>query len=197
MSGWPRWGTLVVVVGAAVATSSALWGTGWGLALASGSTNRGVPTAVRNLGISAVASPSATKPLFPGGDGDVVLTITNNNGVPMTVTRVGLPTNTTYAAGYTSETLTTPKTGCSSRTSQVIWRFSTATNGNTHTLTTPLVVRAKATLSVTLTNGASMTTSAPAACESTYFSMPPMAGVVASAGEGTATASPAADGWTS
>jgi hypothetical protein len=52
-------------------------------------------------------------------------------------------------------------------------------------------------LVVTFTNDASMTTSAPAACVNTYFSMPSLTGVTATGGAATATTSPATDSWTS
>jgi hypothetical protein len=50
---------------------------------------------------------------------------------------------------------------------------------------------------VTLSNDASMTSSAPAACEGAFFSMPSLTGIAASGGPGTATPTPAVDGWTS
>jgi hypothetical protein len=52
-------------------------------------------------------------------------------------------------------------------------------------------------LTVTLTNDASMTTAAPAACENTYFSMPSLTGLTATGGAATATTSPVTDSWTS
>jgi hypothetical protein len=43
-----------------------------------------------------------------------------------------------------------------------------------------------------------MTTASPAACENTFFSMPSLTGITASATAGaTATPSPATDAWTS
>jgi hypothetical protein len=140
--------------------------------------------------------------LYPGGNGDVVLTINNPNPFPVTVTAVQLPTNTTYATGYTTSALTTTQTGCIASTpSDVIWNYSTSSSGSSHTLTSALTVAASGQsndpLTVTLTNDASMTTSAPAACASTYFSMPSLTGVTATGGAGTATTSPATDSWTS
>lgn len=116
--------------------------------------------------------------------------------------RVNLPTSTTYATGYTTSALTTTQSGCLSTTpSDVIWNYSTTTSGSAHTLTTPLVVgaigNANDPLTVTLTNDASMTASAPAACENTYFSMPSLTGIAASGGAGTVTTTPATDAWTS
>jgi hypothetical protein len=62
-------------------------------------------------------------------------------------------------------------------------------------LTTPLVVGAKATLTVTRTNDASMTPAAPAARQAVQFSMPTLTGVSATAGSGTTTTSPATHAW--
>ena len=79
--------------------------------------------------------------------------------------------------------------------SDVAWNFSTTTSGSSHTLTTPLTVaasgKANNPLTVTLTNGATMGSSAPLACANTYFSMPSLTGITASGGgTGTATTSP-------
>ena len=98
----------------------------------------------------------------------MVLTITNPNAIPVTVTGLNRPTNATYASGYTTSALSVAQTGCSSVSSDVIWNYSTDTTGSAHTLTTPLVVAANGTLIVTLTDDASMTAAAPAACENTY-----------------------------
>lgn len=155
-----------------------------------------------NLTISAVASPAAGNLLYPGGNGDVVLTISNPNSYPVAVTAVNLPTNTTYATGYTTSALSSTQTGCLAATpSDVIWNYSTATSGSSHTLTTAVTVAASGQannpLTVTLTNDASMTAGAPAACENTYFSMPALTGITATGGAATVTTSPATDSWTS
>ena len=57
--------------------------------------------------------PAAGNVLYPGGSGDVVLTISNPNPYPVTVTAVNLPTNTTYATGYTTSALTTTQAAAS------------------------------------------------------------------------------------
>jgi len=149
-----------------------------------------------------VSSPAPTNQLYPGGTGDVVLTISNPNPYPVTVTGVDLPTNATYAGGYTTAALSTTQTGCLSSTpSDVIWNFATSTSGNVHTLTTALTVGASGNannpLTVTLTNDASMTAAAPAACAAAFFSMPSLTGIVATGGAASATTSPATDAWTS
>jgi hypothetical protein len=192
---------LSAVTGAALAGSAAFAASNWVVGLNGGSSGEAQSGSISNLTISAVASPSATNLLYPGGNGDVVLTISNPNSFPVTVTAVQLPTNTTYAQGYTTSALTTTQTGCLSSTpDDVIWNFSTSSSGSSHTLTTALVVAASGQtgnpLTVTLTNDASMTSAAPAACVSTFFQMPALTGVSATAG-GSATASPATDSWTS
>lgn len=131
----------------------------------------------------------------------MVLSISNPNPFPVTVTAVNLPTNTTYATGYTTSALTT-QTGCVAATpSGVTWSYATGSSGSSHTLTTPLTVAASGQannpLVVTMTNDATMASGAPAACENTYFSMPSLAGVTATGGAATATTSPATDSWTS
>lgn len=172
--------------------------TSWVVGLAGGSSGESQSASVSNLTITAVATPAPGNQLYPGGTGDVVATITNPNSFPVTLTGVDLPASTVYATGYTSSTLTTTQTGCLSTTpSDVTWNYATTTSGTAHTLTTPLTVAANGTLTVTLTNDATMTLGAPAACEGTYFSLPSLTGIAASGGAATATTSPATDGWTS
>jgi hypothetical protein len=187
---------IALVGGAAYGVSS------WVVGLTAGSSGEGQSANVSNLTITAVASPSPTNLLYPGGTGDVVVTIANPNPYPVTITAVQLPTNATYATGYTTSALTTTQTGCLAATpSDVIWNYSTGTSGTSHTLTSALTVGASGAsnnpLVVTLTNDGSMTAAAPAACENTYFSMPSLTGVPATGGAATSTTSPATDGWTS
>lgn len=185
-------------VGAVMAGAGAYAATNWVVGLNAGSSGEGQSAAIANLTITAVASPVASNLLYPGGNGDVVATINNPNPYPVTITAVLLPTNTTFANGFSNSSLTTANTNCSATTpSDVIWNFSTSTSGSSHTLTSALTVAANATLTVTFTNDASMTSAAPAACASTYFSMPSLAGVTATGGAATATSSPATDSWTS
>jgi hypothetical protein len=185
-----------------LAAGAAYAATNWVVGLNGGSSAEGQSASISNLTISAVASPAASNLLYPGGNGDVVVTISNPNPYPVTITAVNLPTNTTYATGYTTSALTTTQAGCLAATpSNVIWNFSTATSGSSHTLTTPITVAASGQannpLTVTFTNDASMTTAAPAACASTYFSMPSLTGVAATGGAASATTSPATNSWTS
>ncbi|MGO9581427.1 MAG: hypothetical protein ACLP36_01320 [Acidimicrobiales bacterium] len=193
---------VAAVTGALFAGGTAFAATNWIVGLSAGSSGEAQSATVSNLTIAATAAPAASNVLYPGGNGDVVLTITNPNPYPVTITAVNLPTNTTYATGYTTSALTTTQTGClASSPSDVIWNYSTATSGTSHTLTTALTVAASGQpndpLTVTLTNDASMTSGAPTACENTYFSMPSLTGVTATGGAATVTTSPATDSWTS
>lgn len=186
------------VLGVVAAGTAAFAATNWIVGLNSGSSAEAQSGSVANLTITSVASPSPSNLLYPGSTGDAVATITNPNSFPVTITGVKLPTSTTYATGYTTSALSTTQTGCLSSTpSYVIWNYSTTTSGSSHTLNTQLVVAANGSLTVTFTNDASMTTSSPTACENTYFSMPSLTGVTATAGGGTATTSPTTDYWNS
>ena len=144
-------GCLLVAAGAYAATN-------WVVGLNSGSSGEGQSATISNLSITAVAAPAAGNLLFPGGSGDVVVTIANPNSFPVTITAVNLPANTVQAGGFTSNTLGTAQIGCSTTTSAVTWNFATGTSGTSHTLTTPLTVGASAAannpLVVTLTSDA-------------------------------------------
>src|SRR5882762_5835601 len=190
------------LVGALLGGTGVYAVTNWVVGLGAGSSGEGQSATVANLTITAVASPAATNLLYPGGTGDVVVSISNPNPYPVTLTAVQLPTNTTYATGYTTSALSATQAGCLASTpSTVIWNFSTSSSGTSHTLTAPLTVGASGAannpLVVTLTNDASMGATAPAACESTFFSMPSLTGITATGGAATSTASPATGAWTS
>jgi hypothetical protein len=184
-------------MGAVMAGATAYAATNWIVGLNTSSSAEAQSAAITNLSISAVATPSATNLLYPGANGDVVLKITNPNAFPVTLTAVQLPANTTFATGYSDAALATANAGCTAGNSGVSWNFATATSGSSHSLTSPLSVAGNGTLTVTMTNAASMSTSAPAACASTFFSMPSLTGVSATGGAATATTGPATDSWTS
>ncbi|HEY5335813.1 MAG TPA: hypothetical protein VIJ71_07300 [Mycobacteriales bacterium] len=192
-----------IVLGMVVAGVGAYAATNWVVGLASNSSGEAQSATLGKLTITATSSPAPGDLLDPGDSGDVVISIANANPYPVTITAVQLPTNTTFATGFTSSALTTTQSGCLSTTpSAVTWNFSTATSGSSHTLTTPLTVtasgKANNPLVVTLGDDAFMSSSAPLACANTFFSMPSLTGVTATGGgTGTATTSPATDGWTS
>ncbi|MGD0748733.1 MAG: hypothetical protein ABSB68_13075 [Acidimicrobiales bacterium] len=193
---------LSAVAGIVLAGAGAYAATNWVVGLSAGSSGQSQSATISNLSITAVSSPSPTNLLYPGGTGDVVVTISNPNPYPVTITAVQLPTNTTYATGYTTSALTTTQTGCLAATpSAVAWNFATGTSGSSHTLTTPLTVgasgQANNPLAVTLTNDASMGSTSPSACANTFFSLPALTGVTATGGAATSTTTPATDAWTS
>src|ERR1017187_5254759 len=137
------------LVGMALVGGAAYGVTNWIVGLNAGSSAEGHGAAVSNLSIAAVSSPSATNLLYPGANGDVVLTITNPNVFPVTITGVDLPTSSTFATGYTAAGLTGAIVGCDSSTSDVIWNYSTGTSGSVHTLSSALTVGASTSLTVT------------------------------------------------
>jgi hypothetical protein len=192
-----------ITLGMVLAGVAAYAATNWIVGLSSNSSGEAQSATISNVTIRAVAGPSASNLLSPGGAGDVVVTVSNANPYPVTITAVQLPTSTTYATGYTTNALTATQAGCVASTpSDVTWSFATTTSGSSHTLTTALTVAASGKadnpLTVTLTNDASMGLSAPLACANTYFSMPSLTGITATGGgSGTATTNPATDGWTS
>ena len=189
------------VIGMALVGGGAYAATNWIVGLVAGSSGEAQSATVQNLTITAVASPAATNLLYPGGNGDVVLTIANPNPYPVTVTGVNLPANTVFAGGFTASNLVTAQSGCSTSTSDVIWNFSTASSGTAHTLTSAVTVgpsgNANNPLTITLTNDASMTAAAPLACANTFFSMPSLTGIAATGGSATVTSTPVVGGWTS
>jgi hypothetical protein len=187
-------GCLLVAAGAYAATN-------WVVGLNGSSSGEGQSATIANLSITAVATPAPGNVLYPGGTGDVVVTIANPNSYPVSISSVNLPTSTTQAGGFTTSALSTAQTGCSTTTSGVTWNYATGTSGSSHTLSTPLTVGASGAsnnpLVVTLTNDALMSSTSPAACANTYFSMPALTGITATGGSATSTTTPATSGWTS
>ena len=190
----------VTIVGALLAGTGAYATTRW--TTAGSSTAQTQSVTVSNLVISAVVSPAATNLLYPGENSDVVVTISNPNPFPVTITAVNLPTNTTCATGCTTSALTATKAGCLFTTpSDVAWTYSTSTSDSSHTLRKAFTVAARGKadnpLTVTFLNCATMTAAASAACENTYFSMSALTGATATYGPTTASINPTSDSWTS
>lgn len=200
-----RWSSRRRIVSAAMGClltgGAAFAATNWIVGLNGGSDGLGQAATVANLTIAATASPSPTNLLYPGGSGDVVVTISNPNAFPVTITAVSLPTNTTYADGYTDSALSTASAACTAANSAVAWNYATGTSGSSHTLTTPLTVAASGQannpLVVTLTNVGIMGSTSASGCSGQYFKMPSFTGITATGGEATPTTSPATSGWTS
>ena len=190
---------LSAMVGTCLAGAAGYAATSWTLAQ-SGTASGGLVSApVTNLTMRAVAAPTPFPAdlLYPGASGDIMATITNPNTFAVTITAVKLPSNGTYAAGYTDASLSTARVGCSPVTpSGVTWAHATSVDGSAHTLTSPITVAAHSHITITFTSDATMAEAAPPTCQNTYFVMPPVTGLIASAGAARLTA-PATDSWTS
>lgn len=175
-------------IGTIMAGAAAYAATNWVIGLTSGSNGEGQSMSITTLTIKAVSSPAPGHLLYPGAEGDVVVTITNHNTFPVTITGVDLPTDGTFAGGFTTASLTSAQTGCATTNSHVYWNHSTAVTGSPHTLASPITVAAQGSVKVTFTDEAVMTTNSPSACESTYFSMPSFTGISATSANKTTTA---------
>jgi hypothetical protein len=201
-SRWSRRAKVVsAVCGCLLVAGGAYAATNWVVGLNASSSGEGQSATIANLTITAVATPAPGNVLFPGGTGDVVVTIANPNPYPVNLTAFNLPASTVQAGGFSNSALTTAQTGCSTSTSAVTWSFAT-TSGVSHSLpaggiTVGASGAANNPLVVTLTNDATMATTSPAACANTFFSMPAFTGITATGGNGTSTTSPATSGWTS
>ncbi|MGO8871223.1 MAG: hypothetical protein ACLQPH_07435 [Acidimicrobiales bacterium] len=79
---------VTAIVGALLAGTTAFAATNWILGLNGGSSAEGQSATTSNLTITAVASPSPSDLLYPGGTGDAVVTISNPNPYPVTITAV-------------------------------------------------------------------------------------------------------------
>jgi hypothetical protein len=179
------------VIGAVLAGGMAYAGTNWVVGLNSGSSGQGQAATISNLSITATTG-TLTHLLYPGGTGDVVVSVSNPNPFPVTITALTLPAATSYADAYSDSGLSSAVTGCAAATpSYVTWNGA----AGSHTLTSALTVAASGTLAVTFTNGASMGLNAPLACAGAYFKMSSLSGVAATGGAATATSSPATDTW--
>lgn len=187
------------IICACLASGVSYAATSWTLGPSGRSTAASPSAPITNLTVRAVIAPPAFRAdlLYPGASGTVMATISNPNAFPVTITALELPSNTSYAAGYTDSALTTPRVDCTASTpSGVTWGHATSTTGSVHTLAAPITVTARSAVTVTLIDGASMALAAPPACANTYFLMPPLAGFVASAGPAAHVSVVTTDGWT-
>jgi hypothetical protein len=202
-SRWSRRAKVVSAVsGCLLVAAGAYAATNWVVGLNGSSSGEGQSATIANLSITAVASPAPGNVLYPGGVGDVVVTIANPNSYPVNITAVNLPASTVQAGGFTTSALSTAQAGCTTATSGVTWNFATTTSGTSHTLplggvTVGASGASNNPLVVTLNNDALMSSTSPAACANTFFSMPALTGITATGGAGTSTTSPATSGWTS
>jgi hypothetical protein len=170
-----------------VATAASNWTVG----LSAGSSASAQAASITNLTITQVTPvPALTNQLYPAGNGDVKLTISNPNPFPVTIT--GLTTPATGAAGFSDAGLTTPVGGCNAASSTVTWQ-GTAGAHAVGTIVVAASGQANNPLTVTFSNAATMGASAPATCAGLFFSLPSLTGITATGGAATATTSPTTD----
>ncbi|MGN6607423.1 MAG: hypothetical protein ACTHMS_10515 [Jatrophihabitans sp.] len=186
-----RRGKVVTIAGVAAGAMTAFFvaaaATNWTVGINSGSDGEAQSATISNLTVTATASPTAGNLLYPGGTGDVVLTISNPNIFPVEVTGFSVPNDATFADGYSDSGLSSAQAGCDHTNSAVTW--AGAVNGSSANLTlgSNLVVAAAVgaspgTLHVTLTNAAAMGAGAPLACAGIYLKMPGFTNVAATGG---------------
>lgn len=111
--------------------------------------------------------------LYPNASGDVVIVVSNPNPFNVSLDSLTLPA--TAATAYTNAGLTTLNASCNSAGTGVTWSYSTkALSG--------VVVAKKTggvngTLTLTLTNGASMSNGSDNSCQSSFFKLPDVSAV--------------------
>ena len=194
---------LSAVGGILLAGGAAHAATGWVIGLTNGSSGQSQSANISNLTITAVAFPSPSNLLSPGNDGDVVVTISNPNAYPVTITDVQLPTNLTDATGLHDERSHDDADGVSRHHAErghvelldgLEWELAHALHPADGRGERPGEQPARGD---DLQNDSSMGSTSPTACSNTYVSMPSLTGVTATGGAATSTTSPATDGWTS
>jgi hypothetical protein len=195
---------LGLVAGVVLAAGAAGAATNWIVGLNTGSSANAQGASIQNLTISDVTTgPTETNKLSPGGTGDITFTLSNPNPFPVTVTGIQLPEEnltTNDAVGFpTSAVNGTAISGCGATTSTVIWKNAVIASNVQQSFSTgtfPFAIAAGATnVTVTLTNDATMDSTAPLACAGTatgtapnqtyggaWFVMPSLFGVLATGG---------------
>lgn len=150
-------------------------------------------TQTAHVGVLAGGSAPSSSPLFPGATGDVTIRVMNPSGRPVTVTGLVLSPPGRFAPGFSGPAMAEARPGCDAGNSGVTWGGASAPGNTDNALTSPVVVSARSSLVVTLTDAASMELTAPRSCEGAYFAMPSPAGITAFAGGGDPTRSPVTD----
>ena len=131
---------------------------GGGAAIAAwlaGGTGSGAARATSALDL-VVTSGTTTGQLFPGGAGDVVVSIQNPNGYPVSVTGVSSTGSITDSSGPAA---------CDAATG-VSYVDAEAEND------LPTTINANSTKTVTFTNAASMTNASDTTCQGATFTIP-------------------------
>lgn len=161
----------------AIATSGALI-LGAGVAYAAWNTTGTGTGAAASGAVQALTLTSGTVSgnlLFPNGNGDVVIVVSNPNPFNVSVDQLTLPV--TAATAVSNAPCNTGGTG-------VTWAYTTKSLSGV--IVAKKVGATNGTLTLTLTNGAAMSNASDTSCQSTTFTMP---NVSTAPGTSTATAS--------
>jgi hypothetical protein len=164
MSKWSR-RTAIVAIG--VVNGAVLFG---GVATAFWTTT-GSGTGASAAGAALPVTFTQTTPnasaLYPGGNADVLLIVSNPNPFPVSVDSLTLPTTT--ATSFTTSAFSTANLSCNASTG-VTWAYTSKS-------LTGVIVAGKSgssngTLTLTLTNGAHMDNTSDTSCQNSFFEMP-------------------------
>jgi hypothetical protein len=156
---WTRRAAVIAAANAAVLCSGvafAFWtSSGSGTGTASSGTAQDVTLAGGTVN---------TNVLYPTGNGDVVVVITNPNPYAVSVDSLALPA--TAATAYTNSGLTTLNTTCNTNGTGVAWAYATKS------LSGVIVAGHNGTTTLTLTSGAAMSNLSDNSCQNSFFKLP-------------------------
>jgi hypothetical protein len=154
-----RRGRGILALGATVALVVGLGaGAAYGAFFSSGS-GTGAVANTTMLTVTLAAAGTATSPLLPGDSGNVVFTVTNDNGFPVTLTGVVLKPGGTI-------TPDAAHAGCTTTDANPVVTFAVPP----HEL--PVAVAAGTTVPIDLATAASMDVAATDACQGATFTVP-------------------------
>ncbi len=195
-------GVAAVVVGVPVvsAVTGAFGGALQGLVLGRWLSPPPARSPASNLSVTSAPVAPGSRDLAPGSAGDVWIQIANPNAFPVEITAVTLPSTSAHASGHPIGSPRGARASCSGGApSGVTWRGAMPAVASVHLLARPLVVGPSGSsdepLIVKLADAAAMDANAPAACESTVFDMPALAGLTTTRPILPVTPSPTMDRW--
>jgi len=170
----------------AVVTAAATLAAG-GLAYAYwATTGTGTGTAASGGVLPLTLTPGTlgTSVLYPSASADVVITVSNPNPFPVSLDSLTLPASA--ATAYSNSGLTSLNAACNAAGTGVTWAYTSKA------LSGVIVAKKTATnglLTLTLTNGATMSNSSDTTCASSFFKMPDVLTAPGSSSTGTPVAS--------
>lgn len=179
---------LAILAGLVVAIGLLSTGVAYAFFTSTGS-GTGAVAAGTSQGLTLSPATVNSNKLYPGGSGDVIITISNPNPFNVSVTQLSLPV--TPATAYSNSGLSTLNSTCNTNgtggMTPVTWAYSTKTLSG-------VVIAAKSggtagTLTLTLTGGAAMSSSADTSCQGAFFQMANVTSVTAQQTTATAVSS--------